>query len=127
MTARFRDGEVRFYGHPDDDPQEKKLWECTDSVRTGEPVACVPEAAFSQVLCVNGMQESMPEIVVFPDRLIRMTSEPDDRRIRVEGLEKVMIGCFAQNAMPSEMGVPWSRRGTTVDLNGYDFFPRRIH
>jgi predicted dehydrogenase len=44
ITASFHDGSVRFYGHPDDDPQEKKLWDFLASIRGGAPVACGPEA-----------------------------------------------------------------------------------
>ena len=127
ITAEFHDGSVRLYGHPDDDPQEKKLWDFLTSIRAGKPVACGPEAASAQVLCVNGMQESMPEIVVFPDRMIRSRREPDNRWVTVEGLETALVGCFERNAMPSEMGMPWSVRASRVDLNPYDFFPKGDH
>ena len=127
ITAEFHDGSVRLYGHPDDDPQEKKLWDFLTAIRAGKPVACGPEAASAQVLCVNGMQESMPEIVVFPDRMIRSRREPGNRWVTVEGLETALIGCFERSALPSETGLPWAVRATRVDLNPYDFFPRGDH
>ena len=127
ITASFPDGSVRLYGHPDDDPQEKKLWDFLDSIRTGEPVVCGPEAASAQVLCVNAMQESMPEITVFPDLMIRSRRGPDNRWVSVEGLEKALIGCFERSAMPNEIGLPWSVRANRVDLTPYDFFPRGDH
>lgn len=122
MRAVLSRGEVINYGSPDSEPL-RKMWEAMDCVRSGGLPACGIEAAMSQTLCLNGAQDSMPEIIDFPRSLLRLQGEPGRVSITVEGLEDVLIGCYEKNLLPSELGVAWGKKGKVIDLTRYRRFP----
>jgi len=122
IQARFADGTVKNYGCPDHEPM-KKLQDCLESARTGVPPVCGLEAALSQTLCLDGLQDSMPDIARFPEQLLRRETAPDRRRIWVAGLDEIFERCYETLRLPSELDVPWSRPGARVDLARYESFP----
>lgn len=124
LIARFSDGTEKNYGTPDED-QVKKMWDAISVAQKGGEIACGPEAASMQTLCINGMQESAADITEFPDKLKRTGGEPGDKVIFVQGLNDVLVECFEKNSLPSELGVDWSKSGKEVDLRNYDHFPMK--
>ena len=110
------------YGSPDREPL-RKMWEAIDSVNGKGIPACGLEAALGQVLAVNGAQDSMPEIQGFPGTMVVSKGEPEDREVTVAGLTEVFKESYRKNALPSELGVPWSRKGRRVSLTEYAHFP----
>jgi predicted dehydrogenase len=124
LWAEFPDGTRKDYGVPDAEPMNK-LWQSIAGVRDGTRPLCGLEAAASQTLCMNGMQESMPDVCDFPAGLVRAVEAEGKRRIVVEGLDEEFENCYEAGRLPSEMGVPWSAKGTAVDLREYAAFPSR--
>ena len=124
IRAEFADGTEKEYGAPDAEPL-RKLWMAIDGVRTGERPLCGLEAAESQTLGINGLQDSAPEVIPFPADLIRETGEEAGRRLAVEGLDAIFAAAYETWRLPSEIGTPWSRCGKAVDLTSYDRFPSR--
>ncbi len=122
LRARLSDGSTRDYGSPDAEPMNK-LWASIKSVRSRRPPLCGPEASQSQVLCLNGMQDSTPDIVNFPGALLLMEGEPGRRRIRVMGLDTILEKCYENNCLPSELGASWSRKSSTINLADYRNYP----
>ena len=110
------------YGCPDKQPL-RKLWETIDSVNGGLLPACGLEAALGLTLAANGAQDSCSQPVDFPPEIIRLRGEPGSRDVLVPGLAEVLHECFVRNALPSELGISWSRKGRTVSLRGYGYFP----
>lgn len=117
ITARFRDGSVKDYGLPDAEPM-KKLSDSLAGVRTGRRPVCGPAAAASQTECVCAMDESMPESVRFPAGLLSREEGAGGGRTWVEGLDEAFGRCFAAGLLPSEAGIPWSRKGRPVSIEG---------
>ncbi len=124
LWAEFADGTRKDYGVPDAEPMNK-LWQSIAGVRDGTRPLCGLEAAAAQTLCMNGMQDSMPDIRDFPAGLVRGVEAEGKRRRVVEGLDEAFEGCYEAGRLPSEMGVPWSAKGTAVDLGDYAAFPSR--
>jgi predicted dehydrogenase len=122
VWAEFGDGSRKDYGVPDAEGMNK-LWESIRNVRTGQRPTCGLEAASSQTLCVNGMQDSMPEIRDFPEMMRHVLEENESRRIWVEGLDDALEACYAANALPSELGVAWSAKGRLINLGTQYQFP----
>ena len=122
LQAGWTDGTVKDYGDPDAEPMNK-LWSSIESVKSRKPPACGAEASLSQTLCLDGMQESCPEIANFPQTMIAAEGETNRRRIWVRGLDTVLEDCFHRHRLPSELGVPWSRRGKVINLTDYHVFP----
>ncbi|OGD13875.1 MAG: hypothetical protein A2V76_04725 [Candidatus Aminicenantes bacterium RBG_16_63_14] len=122
LWAEFADGTRKDYGVPDAEPMNK-LWRSIAGVRDGTRPLCGLEAASSQILCMNGMQESMPEIRDFPAGLVRAVEAEGKRRMVVEGLDEALGSCYEAGRLPSELGVPWSAKGTAIDLREYAAFP----
>ncbi len=135
LWAEFPDGTRKDYGVPDAEPMNK-LWQSIAGAREGgaRPL-CGLEAAASQTLCMNGIQDSMPEICDFPAGLVRTVEGPGGRRLAIEtpaalrrvvdGLDEALAGCYEAEKLPSEMGLPWSVRGAKIDLRDYTSFPSR--
>ncbi len=135
LWAELADGTRRDYGVPDAEPMNK-LWRSIAAV--GDPGArplCGLEASASQTLCMNGIQDSMPDIRDFPAGLVRTVegqgsrrlavATPGARRKVVEGLDEALAACYEAWRLPSEMGVDWSAKGKAVALRDYAGFPSR--
>ena len=122
VRADFWNGESFVYGFPDAEPM-KKLRDVIDYVRTGRTPACGLEAALGQTLCLNGAQDSMPQITEFPGDMLAVRGEPGRRFTSVAGLADTLKECFESSLLPSEMTVPWSRTGEVIDIARYGDFP----
>jgi predicted dehydrogenase len=135
LWAELPDGTRKNYGVPDDQPMNK-LWRSIADV--GVPEArplCGLEASASQTLCINGLQDSMPEVRDFPAELVRVAEGPGARRLAVqtpgakrravEGLDRALTKCYETWRLPSEMDFAWSAGGAVVDLRDYPGFPSR--
>ncbi|MBN2452036.1 MAG: Gfo/Idh/MocA family oxidoreductase [Lentisphaeria bacterium] len=123
VTARFADGSVHDYGNPNADGA-RKLWDCVRAAREETPIACGPETASAQTLCINGMYESLPTPAAFPPEWVQCHGDTGSRMLCVEGLEDVLAGAYARGALPAEEKVPWATTGDEIDLDGYAEFPR---
>ncbi len=118
LVATFADGTTRSYGDPNAD-QFKKVADAVRTVASLEEVACPPEAAFGQTLCMNGLQESAP-IVQFDPAMVKVDElDGGDRLTWVPGLGNVLMQCYQDAVLPAEAGIPWSQTGKTVDLRDY--------
>jgi predicted dehydrogenase len=135
LWAELPDGTRKDYGIPDAEPMNK-LWRSIAGCREeGARPLCGLEATASQTLCMNGIQDSMPEIRDFPAGLIRVVESGGDRRLAVEtpgssrlvveGLDAALAACYEAGKLPSELGLPWSARGAKIDLTEYKSFPSR--
>ena len=116
FVARFRDGRVKYYGHPNFDRHEK-IWQTIDSVRTGAPVACGIPAAMAHAVCIAAAQESAGEISEFPSRLRRVIGYDGDAILSIDRLGEQLIECYEREILPSEHPeLVWSRPGALIDL-----------
>jgi predicted dehydrogenase len=123
IEARFTDGRRKDYGDPFAENMGK-IWQCVDSVRTGERPACGIEAAAMQTLCVNGAQESPDAIIDFPAEVVRTVGDGDLQLTYVDGMEDILTTCYDTNCLPSEVdGIQWARAGRWIDLHDYHQFP----
>lgn len=119
ILAVFNDGTCKVYGNPEKE-KIKKLWMTIEAVKGIQHVVCGIEAATSQTLCINGMQESVPRIPYFPGNLIKY--DENTKVTWVEGLNDVLKGCYQEWKLPHEIGVEWAKAGKTMDLRGYQYF-----
>ncbi len=122
LSGRRNDGAERAYGVPEADV-DRKLSQTLEAVRHGERSLCGIEAGTAHTRCVNGFQESLPEIVTFPAGIVREETGEDTRRW-VEGLDDIFEECYGRFALPSECGVSWARKGGLLNLADYNHFPR---
>jgi predicted dehydrogenase len=121
IVARDKRGHEKKYGSPDANHQFKKLFDAVDCAKEFQTILCGPEAARSQVLCVNGIQELVSEIGTFPDSMIRYDEK--ERLHWVEGLSEVFGDCYRKAVLPSEAGVSRALRGRKTDLRNYQYYP----
>lgn len=119
VIAYFKNGTIKEYGNPNKD-SERKLWVSIDAVNTRQNMPCGLEAARTHVLCINGAQESVPEISAFPDLLVKYD---EAHKVKwVEGLSETFLNCYEDWKLPHEAGVPWAKAGRVVNLEGYKYF-----
>lgn len=119
IVAIFNDGTRKVYGNPENE-KIKKLWLTIEAIKGKQPVVCGLEAASSQTLCINAMQESMPRIPYFPADLIKY--DENTKVTWVEGLSEVLKECYREWKLPHEIGVKWARTGKAMDLREYEYF-----
>jgi len=135
LWAELADGTRKDYGVPDAEPMNK-LWGAIAGVgEEGHRPLCGLEAAAGQTLCMNGIQDAMPDVRDFPGELVRTVGEEGSRRLAVatpgakrrivEGLDEAFAACYEAGRLPSEMGLGWSAKGSLVDLRDYPGFPSR--
>jgi len=121
IVAVSRQKKEKNYGSPEAAHYFLKLFDAVACVREPKPIVCGPEAARSQTLCVNGIQESFPEIVEFPGSMVQ--KDKKEGRIWVDGLAEAFYECYSKGILPSEGNIPWARAGIPVDLRDYRYFP----
>ena len=135
LWAEVPDGTRKDYGVPDGEPMAK-LWLSIAGCREeGARPLCGLEAAASQTLCMNGIQDSMPGIRDFPAGMVRTVEGGADRRLAVRtpgarrlvvaGLDEALASCYETDRLPSEAGLPWAAKGAKIDLREYTTFPSR--
>ena len=124
IIAIDRKRKEKHYGSPEAAHHFLKLFDAVACVREPKPVVCGPEAARSQTLCVNGIQESFPEIVEFPESMVH--KEESEGRWWVDGLAEGFYDCYMKGILPSEGNIPWARAGIPVDVRDYRYFPGGI-
>lgn len=125
FTARFTDGTIKKYGTPHT-ASDGKFWQTVESIRSGTlKNLCGTETASAQTLCINGAQDSMPDIVSFPEDIITIQSlENGDKLTWVKGLDSLLVQCFDLGILPSEHGnIPWSKKGKKINLRDYKSYP----
>ena len=135
LWAELPDGTRKDYGVPDAEPMNKLWQSIAGAGAEGARPLCGLEASASQTLCMNGIQDSMPEVRDLPADLVRVVEGPGERRLAVEtpgskrrvveGLDEAFAACYEAWRLPSEMGLPWSVKGTAVGLGDYPGFPSR--
>jgi predicted dehydrogenase len=117
------DGSIVDYGNPEADGTNK-LWDALAACRSEKEIVCGPEAASAQTLCMNGLQESMREVVGFPNEVVKVLGEDQGGATRVDGIDEHWIACFNDGLLPSEAGIAWAQAGEEIDLADYDEFPQ---
>lgn len=123
FNAHFVDGTVKKYGSPDIAPM-KKLFDCIETVRSGDVVACGPEASAAQTLCINGAQDSMAEPVTIPMDFVSVQNQDSNTLRCIKDITGIFICCLDQGALISELGgIPWAKSGETIDLANYRWYP----
>ncbi len=115
IVARFADGSRRDYGAPGDG-RDNKIWQTVDAIRDGKPVVCGIEAAFAHTQCVLAAQQSSPEITAFDPSTFQKVGEIGHRKTIVKGLGETLMRCYESAKLPSEMGLAWARKATTVSV-----------
>ena len=120
LIAVMSDGSQKNYGDPEAQP-EKKIWTCVSTVQGEAIIPCGIAAATPEVLCIEGMQDSTPEIREFPNEFVACGFSPksDEKFVYVAGLDGAMRECFERGELPNERGVPWSKSGETISLCNY--------
>jgi predicted dehydrogenase len=116
IIAKFEDGTSKNYGNPSE-AFERKIWSVLDAIRGEKPVLCGPEAALSEVLCIEGAQNSKQDITTFPKELVKIyRNENNEEQIFVEGLDDALINCYENCALPSESGYICAKLGNNINL-----------
>ena len=129
IICRVGSGSEICLGSPASGHQFQKLFEALDLAAPAETtgdnpdqpaVLCGPEAARAQTVCVNGIQDSVGGAVDMPPSLVR---EGPGGGIWTEGLSEAFQEAYARSSLPSEIGVGWAVKGSTVELRDYVHFP----
>lgn len=121
ILARDPAGRKKRYGSPEAEHPLLKLFAAVETVRKTKTILCGPEASIAQTLCMNGIQESAPAILDFPDS--KIISEPEFNRSWAQDLLQELGDCYDRGMLPSEAGLSWARPGKDVDLRNYHYFP----
>lgn len=107
------------YGSPESENPFKKLVDAVAAVRNPRSPVCGPEAARVQTLCVNGIQDSVDEIIRFSRPMLQQRKG----ECWAEGLSEAFYSCYKEGTLPGESGFSWAHPGKRVRLEGYRFFP----
>ena len=106
IKAIFKDARVENYGKPDDDHQFLKMFEAIETVNDPKPLLCGLEAAKSQTIAINLIQDSISVIKQFPKSSIFRSRV--ESRVWVEGIDVDLLQCYNLNSLPAEMGYNWA-------------------
>jgi predicted dehydrogenase len=121
----FNDGTSKQYNALLETDQLQKAFDCANSITGGEKEWSGVEAAIPQVICNLGAWLSHP-VADIPKSAVVMAGDPDEpwkggssgALPKVEGLEELLMDCYDQLKLPSEMeNAPgWAVAGRVVAL-----------
>jgi len=115
LAELYRANKIENYDTAFVKNKDRKIWSTLNTVSEGGKTVCGPQASLAQVICINKIQESAPEITNFPDNLIKPVSKNGEKvAIYVEGLKYDMEYCYDSWKLPHELGISWSRTGRIV-------------
>ena len=120
IVARDLSGGEKRYGSPDDEDQFKKLFEAIQVVQGRREVVCGPEASRSQVVSVNGIQDSVGAVTDLPLVLLQQSMEG---KVMAKAVEQSLTICYQRGVLPSESNQSWAQAGKIIDLTNYIHFP----
>ena len=98
------------------------MFQAVEHVNNPGSIICGPEAASSQTLCANGMQEFMPNISVIGGNLVQ--KDIKENRLWIKGLDEILTDCYQKNILPGEANISWAKKGKPLNLKEYCYFPR---
>lgn len=123
LIAAFANGDQQVYGGPNMD-QPGKLLQAIGAVRGENPIVCSVEAAATQTLCMNGLQDAVDAIVTVPQAVMGVQGEPGNLLTYISGMTRNLQECYDRFCLLSELGhLDWAKPGRTVDLRNYREFP----
>ncbi|MCJ7841439.1 Gfo/Idh/MocA family oxidoreductase [Lederbergia sp. NSJ-179] len=111
IIALWEDGRKTKY----EDPAHTmaKLAVCVQAILRGDDdILCGIEAATPHAKAIQAMHQSVPEAQVFPEVLIHYNEK--EKLLSVEGLSEVLMECYENWCLPSDLDVEWSQRGREV-------------
>lgn len=116
MVATFNDGTTIEYGDPELD-RNSKIPVCIDAVYNGnQNILCGIEASTPHVQSIAAMHESVPNAPKFPNDI---TKRDEEKKLNwVEGLDDLLLNCYDNWSLPSDLGVEWSEKGKTIKVGG---------
>jgi predicted dehydrogenase len=125
IVCRSGRGRELDLGAPEAGHQFRKLFDAIKGVMEvkSHTVLCGPEAARPQTVCINGIQESVGEVTDLSSSRGRAES---DGHIWIEGLSEAFNEAYERGILPSETGLPWTKRGNPVDVGHYRYYPGGI-
>jgi predicted dehydrogenase len=119
VKAVLTDGTVIDYGNQLDN-HTAKFWKILQAIQNGTEIPCGLEAASAHTVCINCIQESVPDAAIFPENLV---CRDEDRKITwVKGLADVLNKCYEDWKMPCETDVEWACCGRKIEIQDYTFF-----
>lgn len=121
IIAKDRKGNIKSYGNPDAEHQFLKLFKAVEFIKNPDLIICGPEAASSQTICINGIQESVGEITDFPKSVI--VRDENDKRFWVKELAQSLFECYNNNILPNVAKYYWAKSGKKIELENYNYFP----
>ncbi len=122
IISRDLKGNTNLYGSPEAEHPLLKLFEAVRAIREPKDILCGIEACVAQTLCMNGIQESAPEIMDFPESKIH-SDRTSKRRWAINLLQELQT-CYKKGILPSEADLDWAGCGEPVNLTNYHHFPR---
>lgn len=126
MWGTTAEGKEIDYGSPNDESRTNKLDNVVEAIKTqGRPLLGV-QGAMAQTLCINLMQESMPEAKTFSSDLVKETPDEDTTLVYVEGLFEDLRQCYQSAKLPHELGFSWASAGEKIGADGYMSYPSRV-
>jgi predicted dehydrogenase len=90
ITGKTLDNNEFSYPSPDSDHQFKKLFVAIENVKNPGKIICSPDAALPHARLVNEVDRLCSEVKVFPENIIKKTSE----RIFVEKLDDLLLAGY---------------------------------
>lgn len=114
MVATFIDGSIIEYGDPEVE-RNSKFSVCIKAILEGHnDILCGVEAATPHVQSIYAMHQSVPAVPKFP---LQITKRDEKQSLNwVEGLEELLLNCYKQWKIPSELNVEWSKKGKTITI-----------
>lgn len=120
IVGRFKDGEIKDYGDPNAE-RLRHLWLLIDGIIEGRQVnICGVSAASSHTICMNGIQEAIPEIPHFLPDLVR--HDADTEVTWVDGLAGILKDAYHSWRLPDKGDAVWVSDNKGWALSDYTSF-----
>ena len=100
IIGHLDNGEILYYGNPFAD-RSKKAFDCIDAVSNGShETLCGVRAASAQMHFISKLHKENKIHILPPDTI----TETAEGLLYVEGLDSLLLRCYEENKLPSEIG-----------------------
>jgi len=115
IVGRKKDGEVVQYGTPGKAPHAK-VNATLKAIAGEEPLPCTVQTALSQLVTMEAIQQKGNGVTAIPKKLILDSVINGETFLSIKGLEAVADICYLEGKLPSEQGLTWAHKFSTITL-----------
>lgn len=126
MIATFKDGTIKEYDspHASNCGYNEKVQFMIENVEKNLPIPCQVDTVLPHMRTCDAIFD-LVDVHSFPEEMVYRAEQPNNPEGKgwmVKGLYDDMMKCWEAKKLPDEIGLPWAKPSTEIDMTKYTKF-----